>query len=1138
MSFLRRVCIALLGSLATLSCGSDEGSPGIGGAGIPLPHDEGPAPTLVCPSFVKPEPFPEMVMFNEANAPSLGAIDGAFSVSPTGSARYSIPLTLPPARRFGPSLGIVYDSHAPSGMLGKGFSLAGLSSIHRCGSNLAQDNQIRGVDLTPEDHFCIDGTRLVEIKQGKNSIGYFAEYRTVPDSHTKVVAYGAPAIHGFDPTYFIAHLADGNTVEYGKSVGRRVRWRGVTRSWSKELEVDPRGNTIRYAYFTDNGNDKDVTTREQVIANIWYTGFIDENGVETLGNARVDFDYDDNDRHGKLFYEGEEISRTMRLRRIDMRMNGVVVRSNYFDYENDPITNEALLVKVDECAKGDLSQCKPATHFHWHKALLKGFGSHATNIHVPDKSDDDRFSYSIADVTGDGAVDVITSSTNADTGMNLWHVYENDGHGQFGGAVQWTSFAYPKGFGKQWRITPVDHDGDGRIDLLIDHPNVTEWYSFGVLRSVPHPWPHFELVPTGIPRTSQFRASEFTVDSHSGLAVADVNADGMNDLITCHDLRTWYGVDEYVEDNCDGFEDCKPSLARWAAYLWRPVGGPGGGGGFDKTERHIEALDGVSCWTMSRFFGAVDWNADGQTELVTAGKDGHFWTHQLSVPSLQWDSKPLAMALPNVLGVNVWDDPVANHVVYPLTNGRAEQMESEWAPLRALFPDVNGDAYPDMLFVGPKYTTSKPFVVVNEGRDEYTGYLWPYDTIDGNVNTFYHSPFARVFDFSGDGRDDLAMPVGGACQSTDADTCYVIFESGNIGESPTVIPTDIPFENPDGESVAPQYLLRTADTNVDGLTDIVHPTAGAQMMVFENLSTQNVLRAVTTGRNPLDPADAGFLPDVTFEYGNLLDTSKKGLYQKQTYLPRMDSSNTCAYPRACVVGGQHVVSAYTLNNGNSQARRFTMHYRDGRAHRLGRGYLGFGEVETRDADTGLATRQRFDNVTFEPTSKTFPFAGRVAETRTTTPLPTTTLETTTSAVHEVVSTNAGQTYFVMTRSMEKLRKEGTDVLERSWTIVDDVDDFGNVLQSHAGSDNVDVLNTSTRVVENHVASWLLGLVTEETTCSTALGETQCRTSTMEHTPFGEPFRIDRAPNDPTAHIVTYLIRDRYGNVTNTMAEDD
>ena len=76
-------------------------------------------------------------------SPIAGAVQGAFSVSSTGEATYSIPLILPPgAAGMAPSLGVAYSSASGEGMLGRGFSLSGLSAITRCARSMAQDGEI------------------------------------------------------------------------------------------------------------------------------------------------------------------------------------------------------------------------------------------------------------------------------------------------------------------------------------------------------------------------------------------------------------------------------------------------------------------------------------------------------------------------------------------------------------------------------------------------------------------------------------------------------------------------------------------------------------------------------------------------------------------------------------------------------------------------------------------------------------------------------------------------------------------------------------------------------------------------------------------------------------------------------------
>jgi hypothetical protein len=84
-----------------------------------------------------------------------------------------------------PSLAVAYNSASGDGPLGVGFSLSGLSAITRCPANMAQDQEIRAVQYDAQDRLCLGGARLVEIASGSST----TEYRTFPDSFTKVIAH-------------------------------------------------------------------------------------------------------------------------------------------------------------------------------------------------------------------------------------------------------------------------------------------------------------------------------------------------------------------------------------------------------------------------------------------------------------------------------------------------------------------------------------------------------------------------------------------------------------------------------------------------------------------------------------------------------------------------------------------------------------------------------------------------------------------------------------------------------------------------------------------------------------------------------------------------------------------------------------
>jgi len=94
-----------------------------------------------------------------------------------------------------PHVSLAYDSASGDGLVGKGFSLGGFSSITRCPSNVAQDGRLRGVRDDLNDKLCLDGLRLVKVDHVVHPpffdsiYGDHDEYRTIPDTFRSVRAY-------------------------------------------------------------------------------------------------------------------------------------------------------------------------------------------------------------------------------------------------------------------------------------------------------------------------------------------------------------------------------------------------------------------------------------------------------------------------------------------------------------------------------------------------------------------------------------------------------------------------------------------------------------------------------------------------------------------------------------------------------------------------------------------------------------------------------------------------------------------------------------------------------------------------------------------------------------------------------------
>ena len=64
-------------------------------------------------------------------------------------------------------------------------------SMCASGATLAQDGMIRGIDFSENDHYCLDGQRLIPIVGTNGSVG--ALYRTELDGYSEVISVGGSA---------------------------------------------------------------------------------------------------------------------------------------------------------------------------------------------------------------------------------------------------------------------------------------------------------------------------------------------------------------------------------------------------------------------------------------------------------------------------------------------------------------------------------------------------------------------------------------------------------------------------------------------------------------------------------------------------------------------------------------------------------------------------------------------------------------------------------------------------------------------------------------------------------------------------------------------------------------------------------
>ncbi|WP_437829842.1 RHS repeat-associated core domain-containing protein [Sorangium sp. So ce1153] len=1151
---LRRVLRAITPLLMFLACVLSQGGCQCIFDDPPMDPRQG---VLACrterarsPAVDRPAPAVETV--------AAGTIPGTFSVTSTGEAVYTMDLDSLPARAgVGPRIQLVYRSDGGDGVLGAGFSLAGLSAITRCPSSLAQDGEIRGVRYDGDDKLCLDGQRLVPVGQGSGTI----EYRTFPDTFVKVVGHyppgdGAPA----EALFFEAYLPSGRVVEYGRTGGSKPLARGgVPRAWLANKTRDGRGNAMTYAYCLAEAEDGHAA--EYAVDEIRYTSF---EGTPSLEPSRaVRFVYGTKDaaaiRTG--YSGGMALQRSLRLEEIQMLGPGdTLVRSYGFRYELSPTTSRTLLTQVEECASDGV--CMPPTGFQYSHAK-PGFDRLATDV---DKPISRLASPMVFDVDGDGRDDLVIPDSDAalstpSNPITAWWAARNLGPraspaylapAELAFLEEWPIVADPVGPSDPVLLQPelgtvLDFDDDGLMDILLHdvYDAKTTWH---VLLSRPD-WT-FALHDTGIRRPFPLGAKPAPPSLSSpgaSMHLADLDGDGAADLIQC-------------EDHDREGQAPIPVFPAWTVHLWRSARGATPAG-FDPAGESIELLTGYPCDTELH---TLDVDADSKIDLV--------------VPSLVRFGDGTVVAGSNYDAIMRRGD------------GRWEVIDTElpivWSGGRVVFLDVNGDGLPDA--VESDSGSHQLYTYFNTGP---TFVASPFRSVDAisfgdllgfpDQDAFF--PLAVPLDFNGDGRQDLLMPVppGMLLGGSDALPSWAILlaTGDRAGPAFRLVDPQVPFEASLGDAVtlADPRGARTGDVNGDGAQDVILSLGGV-FNVFQNRSAdQDLLVAVSDGMNAHEPTEPGFVPNVSISYGHLTDASaatgdraEDPARGSPLYLARSGAADDCGYPRRCAVGPRRVVSAYALNNGADRPRRFEVSYRDGRYHRLGRGFLGFGERIVTDLDTGAVTIDGYDHVTFDEELQVFPFAGHVQRTwrwapgLPSQPSPEQIELSFVDVTRTLVPTNDGATYFALptqrrvrraqgvypapsgaTPSIEAYVREierggdGATLLRDSVSAVTDFDMFGNVRAEEVSTSGVDLTFKFARTFKNDTERWVLGQIETQKECSAAAGSSQCRSLTRTTTIYGEVETESTESDDglPDTKLTLTYARDDFGNITGVTAED-
>ena len=635
----------------------------------------------------------------------IGATAGNFRVSEGGAATYNIPIAVPPGiAGMKPSLSINYSSQGGNGLLGMGWSLGGLSVIHRCPKTVAQDGVMGAVNFDSNDRFCIDGQRLVAITGSYGAPN--TEYRTETESYSRIISYGTT---GTGPSYFKVWTKGGQIMEYGNSADSRIQPQAQATAmlWALNKVSDTVGNYLTITYTQDQPNGQFYPNR------IDYAG--NSNTGKTPTNS-VQFSYETRPDITPLYQAGALLKTTVRMTNVKTYTGTTLTKDYRLTYNTSAATQRSRIATFTECA-GD-GVCVNPSSITWREGQAGGWFSFWSNSSTS-RGSTANYTHYFADINGDGIADWIQVSNNSDIG---WVGLGNTS----GNFVHWSNSSTSRGSTSNYTHYFVDVNADGFTDwvqvskgsdigwvgLSNASGNIVHWSNSSTSRGSTNNYTHYfgDVNGDGIPDwiqinnasnmawvglakgdgTYAYWSSTLTLpDIGSNLSpyIVDVNGDGKSDivLVSRSQDRGWIGI-----SRGDG------TISPWVA-----IAGVGAISNYAHYFADVNG-DGIADWIQVN-------NSSNMAWVGLAKGNGTYanWSATLTLPDIGSNLSPYFI---DVNGDGKVDFVLVSHSqdVGWVGVSRGDGTNLPWVSLASVgatknythyFADVNGDGVIDWIQV-------------------------------------------------------------------------------------------------------------------------------------------------------------------------------------------------------------------------------------------------------------------------------------------------------------------------------------------------------------------------------------------------------------------------------------------------------
>lgn len=742
----------------------------------------------------------------------FGRLEGKFSVSEDGAAKYTLPLWMPRGRgNVAPALTLSYSSRDGEGPLGVGWSLGGLTSIAWCPRTVAQDGYSDGLHTDGTSALCLGDNRLLPVSAPFSPV---REYRTERATFARIIGYET---QDNVPDFFRVWNKDGRILTFGEtadsrfeaypllaspdlenpSVVRAPGSRRETLAWGLNRVEDRNGNTAAVRYRRAQGTETDLWWSSMLPASVAYSP-----------NRRVEFHYEPRpDPIDRFTHGGLRTRITVRTSSIEMWAGPIneaaeLVREYRLSYQNNSVTRRSLLHIVRECDHN--GTCKRPLRFdssmgqnNFEAVRIDGHPGHGWST------------IQIADVNGDGRSDLIQRPDS-------WlQTPFSEGQTWVRRSVSDTFAAPERSYPNTTSYDPdtgvpnlriVDLDGDGRSEVAAQVPDG----STGTLLDLEWRW-----------RLYSSTGKRFLPASGGRIGDKIVAGQGINYRAYFADLDG-NGLPDFVEVNSGS------NSGMWH-YRLNFGGRPLRFG--DRVESSIPRAS-----TLEQNF-VMDTDGDGRAELLTPSRTGFGWN--------SWGLSATGMEERGVVNLAGGDDLPA-------------------------FGDVNGDGLDDQVLITSESDNSHGLTAfLNSG----TGFSeHPSVSLPGRSDHDILRSRLRIVDFDNDGRDDVLMFYSGRPSGPDDQThgvqLYRWTDGGFVRGSLGLRLADMPScEQPDAGTNSCNWSgTQPLDFDADGLLDLVNFTPGSK-------EARLFIRRGGIPDQVVGIGDGVRAPRVMIDYTNLADRS-------------------------------------------------------------------------------------------------------------------------------------------------------------------------------------------------------------------------------------------------------------------------